>query len=119
MKIILVGFLSDGHGCSCEMHPYGCGNALLANADNGGGRLVHLRLVRETNLACYVVQDDGTDDCRVCFAVREYAIGNNARRLDGMLLMITQVFLPDSENRSMRTSYHCNHGYAYAETIDN
>ena len=118
MRIVLVGFLPDGHGRSYEMHPYGCGNALFESAGNGVGRLVHLRLVEETHLACYDVRDDGTDGCRVCFTAREYATGANARQLDGLLLWITQIFLSDSENSSMRMLYHRNCGYTYAKTID-
>ena len=91
---------------------------MLESAGNGVGRLVRLRLVEETNLAWYVVRDNGTDGCRVCFTTREYATGANAHQLGGLLLKITQVFLPNSENSSMRMLYHCNRGYAYAETID-
>jgi hypothetical protein len=63
------------------MHPYGCGNALLESAGNAVGRLVHLHLAKETNLACYVVRDDGTDGCRVCFTAQEYATGTNALKI--------------------------------------
>ena len=72
VKIVLVGFLLQDNGRSCEAHPYGCGNALLEQQRNGVGRLVRLQLVEKTNLA---VGDDGTDGCRVCFAAREYATG--------------------------------------------
>jgi hypothetical protein len=51
MKIVLVSVLPDCHGCSCETHPYRCGNAFIKSAGNGAGRLVHLRLVEKTNLA--------------------------------------------------------------------
>jgi hypothetical protein len=119
MKIVLVGFLPSGHGRSCGEHPYGCGNAFIESADNGVGRLVRLRLVEMTNLAVYDVRDDGTDGCRICFTAREYAIGKNAQMLDGVMLRITEVFLPDSPNSSMRALYHRNRGYAYAETVDN
>ena len=118
MRIVLVGFLPDGHGRSCERHPYGCGNALLESPGNGVGSMVRLRLVEETNLAGYLVRDDGTDGCRVCFTAREYAIGPTACRLDGSLLKITEVYLPDSANSSMRMLYHRNRGYAIAVTID-
>ena len=55
------------------------------------------------NRSCrgYAVQEDVTDDCRVCYAAREYANGDIDQRLDGCLLRIMEVFLPDSENRSM------------------
>ena len=80
---------------------------------------VRLRLVESTHLAGYNVRDDGTDGCRVCCAAREYAIAPNARLLDGALLRITEVFLPDTANRSMRQLYHRNRGYAYADVVQN
>ena len=118
MRIVLIGFLPDGHGRSCAAHPFGCGNAFIESADNGVGRLVRLRLVDKTNLAVCEVRKDESDGCRICFTAREYAIGENVRRLDGLLLKVTEVFLPDSPNSSMRALYHHNRGYAYAETLD-
>jgi hypothetical protein len=118
MRINLVGFLPDGHGRSCERHPYGCGNALLESPGNVVGSMVHLRLVEETNLAGYLVHNDGTDGCRVCFTAWEYAIGPNACHLDGSLLKIMEVYLPDSANSRMRMLHHRNRGYAIAVTID-
>ena len=117
MRIVLVGFLPDGHGRSCGAHPFGCGNAFIESAGNGMGRLVCLQLVEKTNLAVHEVRNDGGDGCRICFTAREYAIGENAHRLDGLLLTVTEVFLPDSPNKSMRHLYHRNRGYAYAETV--
>ena len=116
--IIHVSFLPDNHGRSCVAHHFGCGNALIEGPGNGVGRLVRLRLVERTHLAGYKVQDDGMDGCQVCFTAREYAIGSMASRLDGCLLRITEVFLPDSGNSSVRALYHRNRGYAYAETVD-
>ena len=118
VKIVLVGFLPDDHGCSCVAHPFGCGNALIEGPGNGVGRLVRLRLVERTHLAGYAVCDDGTDGCRVCFTAREYAIGSMASRLDGCLLRIMEVFLLDSGNSSVRALYHRKRCYAYAETVD-
>ena len=117
MKIVLVGFLPDCHGRSCDTHPYGCGNAFIESADNGVGRVVRLRLVEKTNLAVHEVHEDGSDGCCICFTGREYACGPHSHKLDGVLLRITDVILPDSENRSMRALYHRNRGYAYAETV--
>ena len=81
--------------------------------------LVRLQRVEVTHLAGYNVRDDGTDDCRVCFAAREYATGPIAQLLDGALLCITEVFLPDKANRSMRALYYRNRGYAYTEIVKN
>ena len=74
--------------------------------------------LERTHLANYEVGEDGTDGCQVCFTAREFAIGGMAHRLDGCLLRIKEVFLPDSENSSVRVLYHCNRGYAYAEVVD-
>ena len=82
------------------------------------GKLVRLWLVEQSNLAVHEVRKDGSDGCCICFTAREYTIGENAQRLDGLLLMVTDVFLPDSPNSSMRHLYHRNRGYAYAETVD-
>ena len=37
VKIVLVGFLPQDNGHSCEAHPYGSGNALLEQQRNGVG----------------------------------------------------------------------------------
>ena len=72
VRVVLVGFLPDDHGRSCEAHPYGCGNALIEGEGNGVGCVVRLRLVEKVHLACYVVKFDRTDGCRICFVAREY-----------------------------------------------
>ena len=92
-------------------------DAFIECVGNGVGRFVHLRLVDKTNLAVHEVREDRTDGCRICFTVREYACGPHAHKLDFALLTITEVFLPDSENRSMRALHYRNRGYAYAETV--
>ena len=116
VKIILIGFLLDGHGRSCVVHPFGCGNALLESEGNGVGRWVHLHLVEGTHLAGYEVCKDSIDGCQVCFMPQEYANSENAQHLDGCLFWIMEVFLPDSENHSTNMLYHQNCSYAYAET---
>ena len=119
-RILLVGFLPDDHGRKCDAHPFGCGNAFIKQQGKGGGTLVRLHLIESTHLAAYGVCDDGTDGCHVCFAAREYTIGPNAQLLDGVLLSITEVFIPDTANRNMnmRQLYHRNRGYAYAEVVE-
>ena len=42
----------------------------------------------------------------------------NACQLDCLLVRITDVFLPDSENRCIRMPFHPNHGYAYVEIAE-
>jgi hypothetical protein len=56
MWIILVGFLPDNHGRSCEVHPYGCADTLIEGEGNGMGHLVCLHLVEKVHLACYFVK---------------------------------------------------------------
>jgi hypothetical protein len=116
VQIVLVGFLPDDHG-SCKAHPYGCGNALIEREGNGVGHLVCLRLVEKVHLACYHIKMDGIDGCRICFAAHEYASGETALLLDGLLLRITEVFLCDSPNKRMRALYHRKSGYMYVETV--
>jgi len=110
LRIILVGFLPDDHGHSCEVHPYGGRNALIEKKDNCVGCLIRLCLVERTHLAGYETKGDGMDGCRICFSAGEYAIGETPHQLDGSLLRIMEVFLSDSIDRSMWALYHRNHG---------
>ena len=95
VRIVLVGFLPDDHGRKCEAHPFGCGNAFIERQGNVVGMLVRLRRLEVTHLDSYDVCDNGTDGCRICLAAWEYATGPNAQRLDGALLRITEVYIPD------------------------
>ena len=119
MKIILVGFLPDDHGCHCEAHPYGCGNAFIEKEGSGVSSLVCLRLIKKMHLAGHEVQGDGSDGSHVCFAAREYANWENAHVLDGAVVRITRLVIPDCENKSLRELYHHNCGYANVETVEN
>jgi hypothetical protein len=65
-----------------------------------------LHLVEKVHLACYLVNMDGRNGCRICFAVHKYASGETVSLLDGSLLRITEVFFYDSPNKSMRAFYH-------------
>ena len=65
-------------------------------------------------LSCYTINSDGSDGWRVCFVAREYAAGENGRRLDGHTIRITDVFTCDDANGSMHHLDHHNHGYGYA-----
>ena len=71
-------------------------------------------MMMPNELSCYTINSDGSDRCRLCFVVREYAAGENGRRLDGRTVRITDVFTCDDANRSMRRLYHHNRGYGYA-----
>jgi len=54
----------------------------------------------------------------VCFAAREYAVGVGDQQLDGASIWIKEMVLPDDENASKRSLFHCNCGYAIAELHD-
>ena len=79
---------------------------LIEGEGNGVGCMVCLHLVEKVHLACHLVKMDRTDDCHVCFTTREYASGETSRLLDAALLMITEVFLCHSPNKSMKALYH-------------
>ena len=117
-RIIIVGFLPDNNGRSCALHPFGCGNiVVLERADGGVGMLVRLRMLVQNELACFAINPDGSDGCRVAFAAREYAAGENGRRFDGALVCLTAVYSPEDENSTARRLYHRNRGYAVGEIV--
>jgi hypothetical protein len=117
-RIVIVGFLPDNNGRSCAVHPFGCGNILVLQHGNGGvGMLLLVRMIVENELACFALNPDGSDGCRVAFAAREYAAGENGRRFDGALVCLLEVYSPEHENRTARRMYHHNRGYAVGEVI--
>ena len=116
-RVVLVVFLPDGNGCHCALHPFGCGNVLVINRDDMGvGLRLHQRSIVRKELACYTMNDNGSDGCRVCFTAREYAAGDNDRRWDGAIEKITDVFSADYENSSMHLFHH-NRAYASAVVL--
>ncbi len=117
-RIVLVGFLADNNGRNCELHPFGCGNSLVVNRDDGGvGLRLRLRSFVEHELACYTINPDGLDSCHVGFAAREYMAGENYLCLDGAIVLLVKVFTADDNNRTMRRLFHHNRGYAYADVL--
>ena len=117
-RIVLVGFLLCGNGRNCKLHPFGCGNSLVLNRDDYAvGIHLHLRMMAAHKLACYTIKTVGRDGCCVCFTAPEYAAGENCQRLDGALVQLTDVSTPEDANRSIRSLYHHNHGYAYAVVL--
>jgi hypothetical protein len=76
---------------------------------------IRLCLVHNINLAGYIVLADGLDGCRVCFTAQEYAVGARGLSLDGTVLVIREIVLPDDSNSSKWALSHCNRGYAIAE----
>ena len=114
VQIVLVGFLPCDNGQSCDMHPFGCGNLLVLNReDYGVGMLLCLQMMVPKELSCYTINSDGSDGCR------EYAAGENGRRLDGCTIRITDVFICDDANRLMHHLYHHNRGYGYKRVVNN
>ena len=64
---------------------------------------LHLRLhfFVKHELACYTINNDGSDGCCVCFMARGYAAGDNDLHLDGVIVQIVEFFSADHENHSM------------------
>ena len=91
--IVLVRFLHDSNGCSCELHPFGCEYSLVLNQDDCGvGMVLRLRMFVSNELACYTIRNDGSDGCHICFTTREFAEGDNGCGLDEVIVLITQMF---------------------------
>ena len=88
---------------------------MLETSSRGVGMRIRLRLVDNCHLAGYEVLADGSDGCRVCFAAREYAVGAHGQNLDGAVVLIREIVLPDDANSSKRAIFHRNCGYAIAE----
>ena len=68
-------------------------------------------------VACYTILPDGSDGCRIAFAAREYASGENGVRLDSAVVRIMIVYHPDHENRMAQRLYHHNCGYVIGEIV--
>jgi hypothetical protein len=116
--IILVGFIETNNRRRCDSHPDGCGNSLVVERfDYGDGMELRLRMKVADKLACCVIKPNGTDGCRVAFAAKEYAVGENGLRLNGAIVRMVEVFLPDNPNITMRHLYHHNRGYAVGEIV--
>ncbi len=93
--IILVGFIETNNGCQCDSHPDGCRNSLVVERfDNCVGMELWLRMKVANELACYVIKPNGTYECCVAFAMKEYAAGENGLRLNGPIVWMVEVFYP-------------------------
>lgn len=68
-------------------------------------------------LVCYTIKTDSRDGCRVCVTEQDYAAGENCQHLDGALVQLTDDFIPEESNRSIRHLYHHSRGYAYAVVL--
>jgi hypothetical protein len=58
----------------------------------------------------------GSDGFHMVFAAQDYAAGENGKYLDGAVVCLVDVLLPDNKNRTIRYLYHRNHGNADAKT---
>jgi hypothetical protein len=75
-------------------------------------------MVNGNNLAGYQVKGNGSDGCRVCFVAKQYAIGVVGERLQGVIVSIEELVMPDDENTSKRAFYHHNRGYTIAQVYN-
>jgi hypothetical protein len=116
--ISIVGFVNSNNGCRCDLHPDGCGNYLvLERDDHGVGMELRLRMKVVDEMACYTFKPDGTDGCHNSFLVKKYVTGDRGVRLNGAIVQIVEVFLPNNPNRTARCLYHHNRGYAVGEIV--
>jgi len=58
----------------------------------GVGLCLRLHSFVRNKLVGYIINDDGSESCRICFAAREYVAGENDRHLDGAIVKIVEVF---------------------------
>ena len=77
-RIVLINFLPNGNEHSRELHSFWCRNSLVVIWDDMGVGL-HLRicLFVQNELACYIMNNHGSDGCHVCFTGREYTVRDN------------------------------------------
>jgi hypothetical protein len=80
-----MGFGHLDNSRSCEIHPGGCGDALvLCKEDFGVGMLLCIHnIIVPNELAVHVIKKDGTNGCCVGFAKHEYATEENVQKYDG------------------------------------
>ena len=111
----IVGTEVSSNGRTCGTHDI-CGSVLCDDV------VVRLRKVQilttdgaeETAIAVYLVSD-GIDQCRVGFLPRHLV--SHAKKYDGALAQITEVYTPESESSSKRKKYHHNRGCCVAAII--
>ncbi len=70
----IVGMIATSNGCTCQLHPSRCGNALLMGLPaHGCGVLLRLKKAPSGDLVTHFVLPVGSDGCRASFASREHA----------------------------------------------
>ena len=55
---------------------------------------LHLLMFVPNDLACFAINPDGSDGCRVAFVAREYAAGENGTRFASALVRLVAVTHP-------------------------
>jgi hypothetical protein len=116
--ITLVGFTHSSNGRTCDDHPGGCGEVLVFDEeDNGVGMEFRLHITAPNELGVFVINEDGTEGCKVAFAQKPYATDENAPRYDGARVRLIVVYTTEHENASCRQLAYRNFGYAQAEII--
>ena len=112
----IVGIVATSNGRTCDVHRFGCGNALLLSRPaRGCGVLLHLQKTGPDTLAAFFVLRDGSNGCRVGFTPQEHSVGARGDSLDGAIVRIFEVYTPDHPNSYCHALYHRNYGYALAE----
>ena len=85
----IVGIVATSNGRTCDVHCFGCGNALLLSRPaRGCGVLLRLRKMGPDTLAAFFVLCDGSDGCRVGFKPREHSVGAHGDSLDSAIVQI-------------------------------
>ena len=89
----------------------------MERSDHGIEMKFWVRMMVPEESACYVMEADGKDGCRIAFLAKEYAAYKRGLHLNGATVQVVEVLLPYSENRSAHLLYHHNRSYAVGENI--
>ena len=109
----IVGFIATNNGRTCQEHCFGCGNMLLLGMPaHCCGVLLRLWKTSPNKLAACFVRHDGSDSCRVGFALPEHAVGARGCSLDGALVRLLEVYTPEHPNSHCHAPHPHKCGYA-------
>jgi hypothetical protein len=78
------------------LHPGECGNIVVLEK---AGMHLQLCMMVKDGLTCYAMKPDDSDQCHVAFSTREYVAGERGMCLDGSMIKLVEVILPDNKNR--------------------
>jgi hypothetical protein len=65
---------------------------MLEKDDNGVGMELQLRMKVPGELACNALGPDGSDECRIAFAVNKYMTGEKGSQLNSAIVWMVYVF---------------------------